>query len=527
MITFCTLKSSYGPLRAPAVSPPLTASPLTMKPRTTRAAGHAAHTQNAATRGLAGRFDRPVKLTFLGAGSFFAPRLVSDLIKTPGNRGGTIALVDIDAPRLALTHRLVRKLIANEAQSGSRWKVVASTRRRDVLAGTDYVVNCIEVSGLECVQHDNDIPLRYGVDQCIGDTIGPGGLFKALRTIPVWLEVLKDCEALCPRAWVLNYTNPMAMLCLAAGRTSSMNVVGLCHSVQGTSHLLAELAGVPYAELAWECAGINHLAWFTKLEREGKSLYPQLQAQFERDLAAGRREYDQGLVQQDATDNSHGAQASIRYRQQELIRKDMCLHFGAFITESSGHLSEYLPYYRKSEAGRKLLRLGYHGGSRFYATNWPRWRQEQDAQRRAMLAGRQSMQWERSWEYASWIIEAREKNVPFRIHGNVMNQPAGGGGPLISNLPADGCVEVACLVDGNGVQPTRYGALPAQMAGVCVSNMSLFDLGAQAAIERSVEKAIYALMLDPLTAAVCTPAQIKSMTLELFAAEKKFLRGYR
>ena len=447
-----------------------------MKSHHRSATGHAAHTQNATARGLPGRFSRPIKLTFLGAGSFFAPRLASDLIKTPGNLGGTIALVDIDAARLALTQRLIRRLIRTEAPAGSKWKLVASTERRDVLAGSDYVVNCIEVSGLECVQHDNDIPLRYGVDQCIGDTIGPGGLFKALRTIPVWLEVLRDCEKLCPEAWVLNYTNPMAMLCLVAGRASSMNVVGLCHSVQGTSQLLADLAGVPYAELGWECAGINHLAWFTRLEHQGRDLYPQLQAQFERDIAEGLREFDEGLVVQDATDNSHGAQTSVRYRQQELIRKDMCRHFGAFITESSGHLSEYLPYYRKSEAGRKLLRLGYHGGSRFYATNWPRWREEQDAQRRAMLAGRQSMRWERSWEYASWIIEAREKNVPFRIHGNVMNRTADGGGSLITNLPGDGCVEVACLVDGNGVQPTRYGALPAQMAGVCVSNMSMFDL---------------------------------------------------
>ena len=487
-------------------------------------AGHAAHTQDAAALGLSGTMHRPIKLTFLGAGSFFAPRLVNDVVRIPGNQGGTIALVDIDAKRLALSARLVRKLIAQTATT--KWNVVASTDRRAVLKGTDYLVNCIEVSGLECVVHDNDIPLKYGVDQCIGDTIGPGGLFKSLRTIPVWLAALKDCEELCPQAIVLNYTNPMAMMCLAAGRTSAMSVVGLCHSVQGTSHLLAELAGVPYAEMDWTCAGINHLAWFTRLEHAGKDLYPQLHRQFATDIAAGIAEFDAGLVRQDAADNSHGAVADVRYKQSELIRKDMCLHFGAFITESSGHLSEYLPYYRKSEAGRKLLRLGYHGGSRFYATNWPKWRAGQDASRRAMLAGKEPMDWARSGEYASWIIEAREKDSAFRIHGNVMNN-ASGAGALITNLPADGCVEVACLVDGNGIQPTRYGALPAQMAGVCVSNMSMFDLGAQAAIERSVEKAIYALMLDPLCAAVCTPAQIKAMTLELFKAEKAFLPDYK
>ncbi len=487
--------------------------------------GHAAHTENAASAGLPGAIDRPLKLCFLGAGSFFAPRLVNDLVLIPGNAGGTIGLVDIDAKRLALSARLVRRLLA--AHKLSNWKVVASTDRRTVLAGADYVVNSIEVSGLECVVHDNDIPLKYGVDQCIGDTIGPGGLFKALRTIPVWLDILRDCERLCPGALVLNYTNPMGMMCLAAGRTSSMHVVGLCHSVQGTSSLLARLAGVPLEEMEWECAGINHLAWFTRLEHRGRDLYKdRLHRQFAADVAAGIAEAEAGLALSDDREHSHGVQAEVRYKQSELIRKDMCVHFGAFITESSGHLSEYLPFYRKSEEGRKLLRLAYEGGSRFYATNWPRWREAQDESRLAMLAGREPLGWPRSWEYASWIIEAIEKDRPIRIHGNVMNNH-GGAGQLITNLPADGCVEVACLVDQNGVQPTRYGALPAQMAGLCSSNMAVFDLGAQAAIDRSIEKAVHALMLDPLTAAVCTPAQIRAMTLEMFKAEKRWLPGFR
>lgn len=486
--------------------------------------GHAAHTQDAAERGLPGRMSRPVKVVILGAGSVFTTRLVNDLLRIPGNRGGTLALVDTDPGRLKTMRPLIAKLCAQ--LGAGQWRVAASPDRTKLLAGADYVVNCIEVSGARCVQWENDIPLKYGIDQCIGDTIGPGGLFKALRTGPVWLDVLRDCERLCPRALVLNYTNPMAMLCLAAGRTSPMSVVGLCHSVQGTSHLLAKYANVPYEELTWECAGINHLAWFTKVEHRGANLYPRLKRQFAADVAAGIREYDAGLALSDATENSHGVAADVRYRQTDLVRKDMCVHFGAFITESSGHLSEYLPYYRKSEAGRKLLRLAYDGGSRFYATNWPKWRAHADGQRRAMLRGTEPMSWERSWEYASWIIEAREKNTPFRIHGNVMNRAAGGG-QLITNLPADGCVEVACLIDQNGVQPTRFGALPAQMAAISASNMSLFDLGAQALIERSVEKAIHALLLDPLTAALCTPAQIVAMTRELFAAEKEFLPGYK
>jgi len=487
--------------------------------------GHAAHTQEAAALGLPGNVTRPIKLTFLGAGSFFTPRLINDVLRIPHNRGGTVALVDTDAERLCLSTRLIERLIAEIG--GENWQVLSSTDRTAVLGGSDYVVNCIEVSGVECVVHDNDIPLKYGIDQCIGDTIGPGGLFKALRTIPVWLEVLKDCERHCPGALVLNYTNPMAMMCLAAFRTSPVQVVGLCHSVQATSQLLANYAGVPLSEMTWVCAGINHLAWFTTLRHQGADLYQEkLRQKFTADLAEATREHAAGLTRHDALDTKFGPQKEKAYRQTDLVRKDMCLHFGAFITESSGHLSEYLPYYRKSKAGRELLRQAYDGGSRFYATNWPGWRSNADAERLAILRGEKPPQWERSWEYASWIIEAREKDSPFRIHGNVMNENRGAG-QLITNLPANGCVEVACLVDRNGINPTRYGALPPQMAALCASNMAVFDLGAQAAIERSVEHAIHALMLDPLSSAVCTPAEIKAMTLEMFAAERAFLPGYR
>jgi alpha-galactosidase len=306
-----------------------------------------------------------------------------------------------------------------------------------------------------------------------------------------------------------------------------MPVVGLCHSVQGTSHLLARYAGVPYDEMRWECAGINHLAWFTTLEHEGKDLYPELKKNFAKQIARAAAEFDAGKVPPEFLAAAKLPEDAPDHRK-DLVRKDMCLQFGAFITESSGHLSEYLPYYRKSDAGRKLLRAGYEGASRFYASNWPEWRRHADRERAAMVKGEQAMDWPRSWEYASWIIEAREKNTPFRFHGNVMNKaPGGGGGRLISNLPDDNCVEVACLVDGNGVQPTRYGTLPPQMAAVCASNLSMFDLGARAAVDRSIKTAVHALLLDPLSAAVCSPAQIRAMTLELFKAEKDFLPGYR
>lgn len=468
---------------------------------------------------------RPLRIVFLGAGSFFAPRLLNDVLHCPGLVGGEIALVDVDAQRLELTRRIIVRLI--ELHGGGRWRVTASTDRATVLAGSHYVVNCIEVSGLECVVHDNDIPLKYGVDQCIGDTVGPGGLFKALRTIPVWLDVLRDCERLCPDALVLNYTNPMGMLCLAAARRSRLRVVGLCHSVQQTSRRLADYAGVPYAELEWVCAGINHLAWFTTLRHRGVDLYAsRLRQQFSDALAAGRAEHAGGLARADAADNSHGHNVVVAYRQTDLVRKDMCVHFGAFITESSGHLSEYLPYYRKSAEGRALLRLGYDGGSRFYATNWPRWRAEADAERVAILNETKPLPDERSFEYAASIIEAIETGQPFKFHGNVLNRTANGP-RLIANLPDDGVIEVACVADARGIHPQPYGALPPAMAAVCATNMAMIDLAARAAVERSIDGAIAALLLDPLTAAVCTPAQIKAMTLELFTAERAFLPGYR
>ena len=467
--------------------------------------GHLAHTQDMEDpSSLPGRMQGPIKLVMLGAGSGFTPRLVNDLLHIPSGGaeavGGQIALVDLDPARLTTMLALIRKLVEQHGK-GDAWTVVATQNRREVLAGANYIVNCIEVSGVQCVTIDNDIPLKYGVDQCIGDTIGPGGLFKALRTAPVFLDVLKDAEELCPTALVLNYTNPMSILCLAAGRASKMQVVGLCHSVQGTSRKLAKDAGVPYDEVAWQCAGINHLAWLTKFEHQGRSLYPHL-----------------AELVQDHTGDIY---------ESDPVRYDMMLHFGAFITESSGHLSEYLPYYRKSPAILKeYARPKYLGESRFYASNWPTWRKTADTDRLAMLRGEKPIDWNRSFEYASWIIEAREKDAPYRIYGNVMNHDGTGRGQLITNLPADGCVEVACLIDRNGVNPTRYGALPAQMAALCDSNMRMFDLAATAALERSKEAAIHALMLDPLTSAVCTPAQIKAMALEMFEAEAQFLPGY-
>ena len=468
--------------------------------------GHIDHIKAANSgAGLAGKIHRPMKIVILGAGSSFTPRLINDVLKIPGIQGGEIALIDIDANRLSTMYKLIGKLVAANCQ-GDIWQVIASSNRREALRGAHYIINCIEVSGIDCVRFDYDIPLEYGIDQCIGDTSGPGGLFKGLRTIPVFLEILSDCEEMSPEAYVLNYTNPMSMMCIAAARSSSMQVFGMCHSVQGTSRLLAKRAGVPFIEMTWECAGINHLAWFTKLEHRGKDLYPLLKEKAKNDLSGN------------PVDPEDGA---------DLVRKDIMLHFGAFVTESSGHLSEYLSYYRvRKDIKKKYCGNGYDGESGFYSRNWPEWRKEADRDREKMLRGEKPIKWERSWEYASWIIEAREKDTPFRFHANVMNNHKKAG-LLIENLPYNGCVEVASMVGRSGIHPTVYGKLPPQMAALCGSLMGAYELAVDAVIEKSKEAAILSLMLDPLTSAVCSPSEIREMTLKLFRAEKDYLPNYQ
>lgn len=479
---------------------------VTPATNTAKTEGHAAHTKDSAVVGLPGTMPRPIKVAMLGAGSGFTPRLANDIMQTPGHCGGEIALVDIDAARLKPMQAIVTAVADRFSTDAARWTVTAHTDRTEALRGADYLINSIEVSGLGCVRHDNDIPAKFGVDQCIGDTVGPGGLFKGLRTIPVFLEILHDAERLCPNAIVLNYTNPMSMMCLAAGRTSSMPVVGLCHSVQGSSAQLANRAGIDIKDIDWECAGVNHLAWFTTFQHQGKDLYPLLMKKAEQDLAGNPA---------DASDAG------------DLVRKDMMLHFGAYITESSGHLSEYLPFYRKrKDLIDRYCRGRYDGESSFYANNWPQWRKDADAKREKMVSGEESTEWKRSFEYAAFIIEAREKNSPFTFHGNVMNRWQGGG-PLIDNLPHDGVVEVKTLVDRNGLQPIVYGRLPRAMAAICAQNMAMYDLAAEAAIHKSKDLAIQALYLDPLTAACCSPAEIKRMTLEMFDAEAQFLPGFK
>jgi alpha-galactosidase len=429
-------------------------------------------------------------ITILGAGSaVFARQLMTDILQIEGLDEGCFALVDIDAGRLELAQRIAEQLIA---RSGKRWKIRASTERRDVLAGSDFLINTIEVAGLANVHHDFDIPMKYGINQCIGDTIGPGGIFKALRTGPAWLDILHDAEQLCPQAWVLNYTNPMSILTLAALTGTSMRTVGLCHSVQHTSRVLAEYLEVPYEELEWRCAGINHNAWFTELRYQGQDMYPRL---LER------------------------AQVSEVY-ERDPVRFEVARYFGAFVTESSGHFSEYVPYFRKRpDLIERYCRSGYRGETGFYANNWPTWRAQNDISIQEMLAGTREVPFTRSHEYGSVIIEAITQRRLAVIYGNVRNTG------LIDNLP-DGCVEVACLVDQNGVQPCHFGSLPEQLAALNRSHMALHTLMCEALLTRNKEAARYALLLDPLCAAVCSPAEINALFDEMWQAERDYLEPF-
>jgi alpha-galactosidase len=427
------------------------------------------------------------KVTFIGAGSaVFARQLMTDILSIDGLDSGTFALVDIDPTRLDLAKRIADRLVE---LTKKKWKVEASTDRRDVLPGTDYVINSIEVAGLKNVRFDYDIPLKYGVDQCIGDTIGPGGIFKALRTGPAWLDIVADVERLAPNARILNYTNPMSILTLAAIRKVELPVVGLCHSVQGTSRQIAGYLDIPYAEMKWECAGINHNAWFTKLEHKGEDMYPRL-----RERARMPEIYEQ-----------------------DPVRFEVMLHLGAFVTESSGHFSEYVPYFRKRpDLVKKYARPGYLGESGFYANNWPRWRRENDESIEAMLRGEKPLPLQRSHEYGADIIEAIECRRPASIHGNVLNNGS------IENLPA-GCVEVECQVDGRGIHTKFFGSLPEQLAALNRAHMAVHELMVEALLERSKQKAKYALMLDPLTAAVCSLEEIDRLFEEMWAAERESL----
>ena len=437
------------------------------------------------------------KITFIGAGSVvFTRNLCNDILLTPALQDSTISLMDIDPARLEQAQDLVRALVERR---GLKAKVEASLDRREALEGADYVITTFQQGGLEAYAIDIEIPRRYGVEQCVGDTLGPGGVFRSLRTIPVLLDLCDEMDELAPEALLLNYVNPMAANCWAVCEATERPIVGLCHSVQGTSEMLASWIGVPYEQVNFLCAGINHQAWFLEFNRGKEDLYPLLWQAIEKPDVYG----------------------------QEPVRIDLMKYFGYFVTESSGHASEYLPYFRKSakmveeelvpkfsEPINFWFKFGATGGYLQFCQERLIEAQKEYA---ALLAGTGELASERSHEYGVRIIEAMETGVPVSVNGNVPNYD------LIDNLPYGCCVEVPCLVNGAGLQPTRVGGLPAQLAAINRTNVNVQDLIVEAALSGETEAVFHAVMLDPLTSAVCTLPQIHAMVTEMLEAQKHWL----
>jgi alpha-galactosidase len=441
------------------------------------------------------------KIALIGAGSVvFTRNLCSDILLTPALQNATISLMDIDAGRLAQARDLVQALIDGRKLDA---RVEATTDRRAALRGADYVVTTFQQGGLEAYKLDIDIPQRYGVEQCVGDTLGPGGVFRALRTIPVLIELGSEMDELAPNALLLNYVNPMAANCWAFDKATGRPHVGLCHSVQGTSEMLARWIDVPYEQVVFHCAGINHQAFFLNFRRGEEDLYPKIWKAIEDPTIYGS----------------------------EPVRIDLMKYFGRFVTESSGHASEYAPYFRKSKqmVNEQLVPrftdehdawfdFGRTGGYLRHCIERLAYSQ-QDYE--ALTSGAKALPTERTHEYGSYIIEAVETNQPVRINGNVPNRD------LIANLPPGCCVEVPCLVDGNGIQPTRVDNYPPQLAALNRTNINVQELIVHAALTGDTAAVYHAVMLDPLTAAVCTLPQIHDMVAELLAAQQQWLPQFR
>lgn len=442
------------------------------------------------------------KIVIIGAGSVvFAQKLITDIITFPALRESTLALVDIDEERLELITRLTERL---KEQENLPITVEATSNRRKALQGAQYVINMIQVGGLEAYRRDVEIPRKYGIDQTVGDTLGPGGVFRALRTIPVLLEICRDIEELCPEALLMNYTNPMAMLCWAMNRATRVKNVGLCHSVQGTARTLAEYIGVavedtlqhqdeeyaffykPMPEgVDYWVAGINHQAWFLQFRYQGQNAYPLLWKAME----------DPQVYARDA------------------VRFEVMRHFGYFVTESSHHMSEYLPYFRKNPAliARYIPeRWDYYEICRAGLTPY------MDRIKR-QIRGEEPIAIRRSLEYGASIINAMETGELVRINGNVANTG------LITNLPEGCCVEVPCLVDRLGIHPCVVGELPPQLASVNRTNINVQELVVEGTLQGRKDYIHQAVALDPLTASLLTLDEIKIMVEEMFAAEKEYL----
>jgi alpha-galactosidase len=443
------------------------------------------------------------KIAIIGAGGFVFPlRLVGDVLSFPALRDSTIALMDIDATNLERTTKAVQELVAHH---GFPTRVTSTLDRKEALNAADYVIVTFQVGGLEAYKLDVEIPRKYGIDQAVGDTLGPGGVFRFLRSASAYLEIAADMRELCPKALLLNYANPMAMNCWLLTR-SGIKTIGLCHSVQNTSQMLAAQMGVPYDEVRYVAAGINHQAWFLEFKQGNVDLQPQLrQTMRKRHLEASKP----SVLLQDFGDHSNGYQDSNYEGGQERVRTEVMDAFGYFHTESSHHASEYLPYFRKNAEMVKD----------FIPNRWDYYQicTQHDDRSLEELLEKLKTKLEPSLEYGARIIHSIETNMPIVVSGNVENRG------LIPNLPEGCCVEVPCLVDGNGVQPTAVGALPPQCAAVNRTNINVQELAVEAILSNNVEHVYHAIMLDPLTGATLTLERIRAMVSELLIAQKNWL----
>jgi len=428
------------------------------------------------------------KITFIGAGStVFARTLMGDILSFPELADTTLTLFDIDEERLRTSETVAHRVAA---ALGVTPRIEATTDRRRALADADYAINMIQVGGYRPgTVVDFEVPKRYGLRQTIADTLGIGGIMRGLRTIPVLLEMCRDMEDVCPDVTFLQYVNPMAMNCMAIARASRIRTIGLCHSVQGTAEQLAHDIQVPIEAINYVCAGINHMAFYLRFERDGVDLYPEI-----RRVLAEDRVPDWNRV---------------RY---EVFRR-----FGYFVTESSEHFAEYVPWFIKRDRSDLIEEFNvpldeYIRRCERQIAGWHemRARLEQDA----------TLDVRRSHEYGSLIIHSMETGTPRVVYGNVPN------GHLITNLPADCCVELPVLVDRSGLQPTAIGALPPQLAALMQTNINVQQLTVEAALTGRREHIYHAAMLDPHTAAELSLDQICSLVDDLIAAHGDWLPAY-
>ncbi|ADB63295.1 glycoside hydrolase family 4 (plasmid) [Haloterrigena turkmenica DSM 5511] len=432
-------------------------------------------------------------ITFIGAGSVvFAKNLMTDIFSFERLRDSTITLMDIDPQRLDRAAEIGEAIVDSHDLPG---EIRATTDRREALEGTDYVFNMINVGGEAPFENEIRIPEEYGVKQAVGDTLGPGGVFRALRTAPTVLDIARDMEELCPDALLLNYTNPMAILCWAVDEATDIDVVGLCHSVQHTTAAIGRYLDVPSEELQHWVAGINHMAWYLELEHDGQDCYPAL-----RDAADDPDVYAQDPVRFDVMD-----------------------HFGAFITESSHHLSEYLPYFRTDQDVIDDLTPEEDFGH--YTIEWmptgrylEHWRSYQPDLEGEVEITEDDVSLERSPEYGSRIVHSIETDEVRRMNLNVRNDTG-----AISNLPDDSCVEVPCLIDGRGIHPCSVGDLPSQLAALNRTNIGVQERAVTAILEQDETALRQAVKLDPLTAAELDLETIDEMVDDLLAVNAEYL----